>query len=171
VHEIYRQGTDFNKTIDNAQAFIAAGGHATWQFIPWAHNEHQLMDCMRLSQQLGFKQFRMVKNVRDKFEGRHWQTGNTIEFAPWSKNQKFSKYQVIGIKTHVEKSNCMHLSLPSVYLNANGTLSSCCEFNTADSHSTFNQLPDIQHEHATNPRLKCLLSCGSVATSQDGCSE
>jgi len=60
VHEIYRQGTDFDKTVANAKAFISAGGYATWQFIPWAHNEHQIKDCMRLSQQMGFKKVFLV---------------------------------------------------------------------------------------------------------------
>jgi hypothetical protein len=56
THEIYRQGTNWKKIIDNATAFIQAGGTAIWQFIPWAHNEAQIMDCLRLSQELGFKQ-------------------------------------------------------------------------------------------------------------------
>jgi sulfatase maturation enzyme AslB (radical SAM superfamily) len=87
VHEIYRQGTDFDKTIANAQAFIAAGGTATWQFIPWEHNEHQIMACMKMSQDLGFKNFKFVKSVRKDFEGRHWRTGESIMFNGWSKDK------------------------------------------------------------------------------------
>jgi sulfatase maturation enzyme AslB (radical SAM superfamily) len=79
VHEIYRQGTDFDKTIANAQAFISAGGYATWQFIPWAHNEHQIKDCMRLSQKMGFRKFKFITGVREKFDAKHWQTGQPIE--------------------------------------------------------------------------------------------
>ena len=64
THSYYRQGTNYNKVIDNAQAFIDAGGSAYWQFIPFAHNEHQIQDCIRLSQKMGFKKFEFVKNAR-----------------------------------------------------------------------------------------------------------
>jgi hypothetical protein len=86
VHEIYRQGTDFDKTIANARAFISAGGYATWQFIPWKHNEHQIKDCMRLSQKIGFKKFKFVTSVRENIGARHWQTGQILELKPWSRS-------------------------------------------------------------------------------------
>jgi hypothetical protein len=102
------------KTIANARAFINAGGSATWQFIPWAHNEHQIKDCMRLSQELGFKKFKFVKSVRKNFQGRHWRTGEIIEFNGWSKDKNFNRREeFFPIKNQVLESDCMHLKLPS----------------------------------------------------------
>jgi hypothetical protein len=163
VHEIYRQGTDFDKTIANAQAFISNGGSATWQFIPWAHNEHQIMACIKMSQTLGFKKFKFVKSVRKNFQGRHWKTGEPIEFRAWSQDKTFNKYEV-PIRNQVLEKDCMHLSLPSVYLNATGNLSVCCEFNLNGQATTFEKLYDIKTELGTAPRKTCLQSCGSCAT-------
>jgi sulfatase maturation enzyme AslB (radical SAM superfamily) len=165
VHEIYRQGTDFDKTIANARAFINAGGSATWQFIPWAHNEHQIMSCMKLSQDLGFKKFKFVKSVRKNFQGRHWQTGAPIEFKGWSNDKNFNRREeFFPIKTQVLKSDCMHLTLPSVYLNATGKISACCEFNIARQVDSFDALPDIKSELLSKPQKTCLQACGSCAT-------
>ena len=44
VHELHRQGTSFVKIIDNATAFIQAGGVAEWQFLLFTHNKHQAKD-------------------------------------------------------------------------------------------------------------------------------
>jgi hypothetical protein len=158
THEIYRQGTDFNKIIKNAQAFIQAGGTASWQFIPWQHNEHQIKQCMVLSQQMGFKHFRFVKNVRTEFDARHYKTGEPVSIITWSKNQQFSRYEQQDRK--VQESSCMHLTQPSVYLNANGQLSACCYINTADMHDRYEDLPDIKQELSQNPRRVCLKFCG-----------
>lgn len=167
VHEIYRQGTNFDKTLENAVSFIEAGGHATWQFIPWAHNEHQIMDCMKLSQQLGFKKFKLVKNVRKDFDGRDWQTGEPIRFKAWSHDKRFNKREEIyPVKNQVLLSDCMHLSLPSVYINANGQISPCCEFNTRRMFDKFDFLPDISAELQSQPNPTCLHACGSCATIQ-----
>ena len=164
VHEIYRQGTDFDKTIANAQAFINAGGHATWQFIPWAHNEHQIKSCMKLSQELKFKKFKFVKSVRNNFQGRHWQTGEPIEFRAWSNDSRFNPREIIPIRNQVLKQNCMHLSLPSVYLNATGKISICCEFNTSRQSEDFDSIPDIEQELNLAPNQTCLQACGSYVT-------
>jgi hypothetical protein len=163
VHEIYRQGTNFDKTIANARAFIKIGGHATWQFIPWAHNEHQIMDCMKMSQDLGFKKFKFVKNVRKDFQGQHWQTGKPIKFQSWSRDKRFNKYEVPERNQVLEK-DCMHLLLPSVYLNATGKLSVCCEFNLKGQVNNFEELFDIKTELGIMPRKTCLQACGSCAT-------
>ena len=61
THSYYRQGTNWKKIINNAKSFISSGGRAVWQFIPFAHNEHQIKSCIRLSQQLGFKEFKTAK--------------------------------------------------------------------------------------------------------------
>ena len=158
VHEIYRQGTEFNTVVSNAQSFINAGGHASWQFIPWAHNEHQLKDCMKLSQQLGFKHFRFIKNARTNFQARHYRTGELLEIKPWSKNSSFSRFA--QFQSHVPLGACMHLTQPSVYLNANGSLSSCCWINLSNTFEKFDQLPDIQQELETQPNSMCLKFCG-----------
>ena len=51
---------NYQKIIDNASAFIQAGGFATWQFVPYAHNEHQVKNCIKVSQELGFKKFKLI---------------------------------------------------------------------------------------------------------------
>ena len=167
VHEIYRQGTDFDKTIANARAFIDAGGSATWQFIPWAHNEHQIMQCMKMSQDLGFKKFKFVKSVRKNFQGRHWQTGEPIEFKGWSQDKKFNKHEIDTVYDQVLEKDCMHLTLPSVYLNATGKINVCCLFNLRGQMDNINQLPDIKQELSTVPRQTCLQACGSCAIIKD----
>jgi sulfatase maturation enzyme AslB (radical SAM superfamily) len=160
VHEIYRQGTDFDKTIVNAQAFIAGGGHATWQFIPWAHNEHQIKDCMRLSQRLGFKKFKFVTSVRENINARHWQTGQIIELKPWSKSKISNTYHLNPNRDSLKLADCRHLAKKSVYLNANGMLSPCCYLNV---HRTapIDQLPDIKSEIDSQPHPLCLTNCGN----------
>lgn len=168
IHEIYRQGTDFDKSIANAQSFIGAGGSATWQFIPWAHNEHQIKDCIRLSQKIGFKKFKLVKSVRKDFIGRHWKTGEPIKFDAWSQDKKFNRREeIFAIKNQVLKTDCMHLSLPSVYVNANGKLSPCCEFNHYRQLESFDDIPDIEFEIKHKPHQTCLHACGSHAIMSD----
>lgn len=161
VHEIYRQGTSFDKAIKNAIAFIENGGIATWQFIPWKHNEHQISDCIKMSQKLGFKKFKLVKNVRTNFQARNWKTGEFISIEPWSTNDRFNQREIKFVKSHVELENCMHVSLPSAYLNADGKLSVCCEYNVFDQYDQISQFPDIAKELQSIPKKTCLHACGS----------
>lgn len=64
THHLYRIGTDFNKIIDNAKAFIEAGGIARWNFITFKHNEHQLETCKSLAKDLGFASFHEKQTSR-----------------------------------------------------------------------------------------------------------
>ena len=57
TNHIYRQATNFNKIIDNAKAFIDAGGETQWQFIIFPWNKHQIQEASKLSNQLGFDRF------------------------------------------------------------------------------------------------------------------
>jgi hypothetical protein len=61
---IYRIGADYKKVINNAKAFIDAGGIASWQFIEFEHNKHQVEEAKQLAKELGFKEFRLVSSTR-----------------------------------------------------------------------------------------------------------
>ncbi len=57
THHLYRQNTLFEVVLQNAKTFISAGGNATWKFIPFDHNRHQIAKAKKLAKQLGFKKF------------------------------------------------------------------------------------------------------------------
>lgn len=159
VHEIHRQGSIYSKVIENATAFIQAGGNATWQFIPFSHNEHQIKYCLKASQDLGFKKFKLVTSVRENLQARHYKTGEVIEFKPWSRSAKTNPYHTIRERTTLAKTDCRYITQKTVYLNANGEFSPCCFLNL---HRT--GLPNIEQEIETTPHHLCLRNCGNGAT-------
>ena len=64
TNHLYRVNTNFNKIMENAQAFIDAGGLARWDFIAFAHNEHQIEEAKELANKMGFVKFRYKKSNR-----------------------------------------------------------------------------------------------------------
>jgi len=63
-HEFYRRNTSYKKIIENAEAFIQAGGNAQWQFIVFRHNEHQINEARKLSEEMGFSQIDFIYSDR-----------------------------------------------------------------------------------------------------------
>jgi len=155
VHEIYRQGTDFNKIMQNATSFIDAGGYATWQFIPYKHNEHQTKDCFKLSQKMKFKKFKLAKLYRKQTVAKHYKTGIEFELLPADSLKLLTN--INRPNTTVELHNCMHLSIPSVYMSANGKLSRCCYLSNqdrfTDASMLLNTVTDLSDQ-------LCVKSCG-----------
>lgn len=64
TNNLYRQGTVWDKIMENVKAFIEAGGRARWDFIVFAHNEHQVEEAEELSKQMGFEKFQYKKSAR-----------------------------------------------------------------------------------------------------------
>lgn len=155
VHEIYRQGTDFDKIMQNATSFIDAGGYATWQFIPYKHNEHQTKDCFKLSQKMKFKKFKLAKLYRKQTVAKHYKTGIEFELLPADSLKLLTN--INRPNTTVELHNCMHLSIPSVYMSANGKLSRCCYLSNQDRFTDATMLLNTVTD--LNDQL-CVKSCG-----------
>tara|TARA_B100001057_G_scaffold174173_1_gene174879 strand:- start:2324 stop:3259 length:936 start_codon:yes stop_codon:yes gene_type:complete len=57
TNHLYRVNADFDKCLRNAQAFIDAGGIARWDYLVFAHNEHQVDGAVELAKTMGFKDF------------------------------------------------------------------------------------------------------------------
>lgn len=165
THVLYRQDTDWNRVIENAQAYIKAGGRAIWRFVPFEHNRHQEAECRALSQELGFYRFENIWDGRD--------TGPVF-----SRSGEYSHYlgqnpnpkDIPPIKTllqgHVQwfeisKNNipqdtpsieyrCRHLKNKEIYVAADGSVYPCCftGFYPKQMHHAGNtQLQDLVHEN------------------------
>ena len=67
TNHLYRVNVKWERVMENAKAFIAAGGKAIWVFIVFGHNEHQVDEAKALSDELGFAQFNYKLSTR-KFD-------------------------------------------------------------------------------------------------------
>lgn len=164
IHEIYRQGTDWHKIIANATAFINNGGYATWQFIPFQHNEHQLKECIKLSQKLKFKKFKIVKSMRENYALIKNNKINEVKVyrAPLTLGN-IVVYKPAEDKKVVDKKNCMHLTQPSIYLDADGKYSYCCYYtsNSLDRKIKFDSLEELFYNNADLSNRVCIKNCGT----------
>ena len=144
THALYRQDTDWHRIIQNAQAFIATGGHAIWRFIPFDHNQHQLEACKQLSQDLGFARFENIGEGRNRGpvytrtgEFSHWlghpftnhdqKTPPAIQGLLENHLTWFDPKTVMSEKdTQPLKLNCIHKRFKEIYIAADGSVWPCC---------------------------------------------
>lgn len=137
---IYRVNVRWTKLMDNARAFINAGGIAYWQFISFAHNEHQISHAEQLSKDMGFKNFFTIPNNRFAVEqlfGRPTTLGGNglplqppkavSEISVILKDGKLPK-TVEAWASEAEKGciKCQAQDTDEAYIDAEGHLVPCC---------------------------------------------
>ncbi len=64
TNHLYRVNTRFDRIIDNARAYLGAGGNAEWHFILFKHNQHQVEEALAVSRKMGFRSFTLIDTVR-----------------------------------------------------------------------------------------------------------
>lgn len=139
TNAVYRKGVAWPKLMQNAQAFIEAGGSAHWDMLIYQHNEHQVDECEQLARNMGFKWFRAKVSKRpltDRLE--------------WPRNYQAQTFDG-AIQCHAQQEK-------SAYIDAQGNLSPCCwigatqiDFVRTDSVADF-----VTKKHAT-----CVKTCST----------
>ena len=157
TNHIYKQRTNFNKIIDNARSFIASGGRAIWKFLPFKHNEHQILDALKLSRELGFVDFKFVKKPVVPLTTFDWKQKQFIKIHAWSQQQDY-------IPNHIDATNCDHLRLNQVYMSAEGKFHLCCHLQPSTDPVEFNHLPEVDKTFAQHPSNLCLEKCGKYVS-------
>jgi MoaA/NifB/PqqE/SkfB family radical SAM enzyme len=114
TNHIYRQGVSWRKLIENAKAFIDAGGTAHWDMLVFEHNQHQVDECKQLAADLGFSWFRA--KVSKRFNA------NTVDWIKPPANYSLPNVTVDG------DISCHALNEKSIYVAANGEVLPCCWF-------------------------------------------
>jgi len=84
TNHLYRRNTNFKKIMENARAFIQAGGVAHWDYIVFDYNEHQVEKARELAVQMGFQNFNIKKTTR-----WHLYKNNRGEFDVRDKNNQY----------------------------------------------------------------------------------
>lgn len=64
TNHIYRRNVRWNRIMENANAFLKAGGSAIWDYIVFAHNEHQVNEARNFSKEMGFNNFSVKRTSR-----------------------------------------------------------------------------------------------------------
>lgn len=165
THHLYRQNTVWSTIIKNAQTFIKAGGKATWKFIKFDHNIHQLEACRQLSKDLKFSNFQIVdhgRNIGPVFD-KHGNYTHTIgsysgptEFKILFHKKKTDEVlleDIVDVRTPSKSVNCFSVIHQSIYIAANGDVSPCCW--TGFYPKTFGR---GEYHQALNAQLSPLVS-------------
>lgn len=140
-HVLYRRGTDWQKIIDNAQAFINSGGTASVDCLVFKHNQHEIEDFKKEMLSIGFKYVNVKSTGRfydmrtfpvlntagqveyylEPVDLNKYKTVNFLKLDELSKD--IAKWQDIVNRTEVVPK-CV--SKKEIYVDARGTVYPCC---------------------------------------------
>jgi MoaA/NifB/PqqE/SkfB family radical SAM enzyme len=143
TNHIYRVNTNWDKIIENAQAFIQAGGRAHWEMLVFKHNDHQVEQAQQLAKDMGFKWFRAKVSRR-------------FDTVPVSFLQVPTGWKdPIVTKGDIE---CAALIENSLYISATGIVYPCCWLGNTDH--TIHEFSKVQQTWKTNsPNAICAATC------------
>lgn len=162
TNHIYRVGVQWQKIMDNAQAYINAGGSAHWDMLVFQHNAHQVEECKKLADTMGFTWFRSKETDRwDQFEFAHLKPANEYNYIDY---------------TTIESIECERNIEKSTYVDYKGNEFPCCHMGEMyysetqkHSHSDMREFTpkQLMTEYQArldngNPFYVCKRSCGKT---------
>lgn len=134
THHLYRIGTTYERVTQNAKTFIDAGGKAEWVFIKFKHNEHQVEEVKRRSEELGFISF-TIKNT-NRFVGDNKfsvldKDGTHLYYLEPPSDNKVAVVDISAITKFKQDYSSMNIDCYSkkhseIYIDVHGKMSPCC---------------------------------------------
>lgn len=143
TNHIYRVNVKWTKVLENAQAFIRAGGQAHWEMLVFEHNQHQVDQAEQTAKDMGFRWFRAKVSKRFKTQ--------PIEFLkpPTAWNDPI---------VSEGKIECQALNESSIYISAKGIVYPCCWL--GPSENSIDKFDSIQKSWSSGaPNNICATTC------------
>jgi hypothetical protein len=147
TNHLYRRNCNWSKLIENARAFISAGGSAHWDMLIYQHNEHQVTACQQLAKEMGFTWFRAKVSKRPLVDSL--------------------KRPVFWANTAPKSGaiDCMALKENSIFVSADGKISPCCWLGEKGvEHTEFDKV--MQSWASNSPNATCNSTCRKLTTDQ-----
>jgi MoaA/NifB/PqqE/SkfB family radical SAM enzyme len=157
TNHLYRVNSNFQKIMQNAKAFIDAGGVAVWEWLPFAHNEHQVDDAIKMAERLGFAEFILKKNPRFSpiNNGAHHLLKPSTKYI--HEGVKLQEKQIMGETQQLTPTmfpiSCKYNARKMIFIDFQGNVLPCCwhgnRFNP-DSKSGSNEFQKIMEGYDPN---------------------
>jgi hypothetical protein len=128
TNHLYRKNAKWNSIINAIKTLKDRECKIIWKFIPFKHNQHQILQAGNLSKQLGFDQFKLEPSARwlgkkdlmpdREYTDDHYKTQDEILIDP-------------TVSVEMEPK-CIKNNLPSdgLYVDAEGDFYPCCVMGT-----------------------------------------
>ena len=176
THTLYRQDTNFDNIMKNAETFVAAGGNAIWSINQFDHNREQMPEVHALAKKIGFSEVQVRPTPRDNgpVYNRKGQKVASIK-TDWNWPDQLDK-SFIEIKIaqadhqpstrNTVQISCWAIRERSVYMAADGHVYPCCwtGHNPANfvSHTGLNLWNQelnkyVKHNHAPTVGIEAAL--------------
>jgi MoaA/NifB/PqqE/SkfB family radical SAM enzyme len=140
-HVLYRRGTDWQKIIDNAKAFIDAGGNASVDCLVFKHNQHEIEDFKAAMLKIGFSHVNIKSTGRfydmEKFPviGNNEKVEYHLEPADYKEYKKINFLKLDELSNNISiwqklvdssmiEPKCV--TKKEIYIDARGTVYPCC---------------------------------------------
>lgn len=124
TNHLYRRNTNWNKIIENARAFISAGGNASWQYLIFPWNKHQVDDAKLFASELGFSEFR-ARNDRSLNNHTFKEIATSNSSITTYENTKL-KFDHIAANSEID---CVMRPRRMYFINYEGNVWPCCFLN------------------------------------------
>jgi MoaA/NifB/PqqE/SkfB family radical SAM enzyme len=145
TNHLYRRNVRWSKVIENAKAFIDAGGSAHWDMLVFEHNKHQVDEAHKLAKDMGFNWFRA--KVSRRF--------NRFPVDGISQPIEFNDTKVL--EGHIE---CSAMKENSIFVDASGKVFPCCWQVEGNYQPNIVQwFYDLSENWNNNPDSVCKKSC------------
>lgn len=146
TNHLYREGVKYKKVIENAKAFMEAGGKAYWVFIPFGHNEHQVEEAEMLSKEIGFHKFIVKLTSRYAAKVFFYKDRKGVDrklYPPTDTSFHWKDDRIDGeIQCSAELKN-------EIFLDAWGNITPCCWY------GSFNARPNDEFEDLIEDEINC----------------
>lgn len=127
THSSYRENTKFFKILDNVNSFILNGGNASWQFITFKENQHEIETAFNLAKDLKFKEFFLLNSYSSivNSQGKTLNPLNSTEYLQYLIKYTFKLHTVKELSKGYN-SNCPWTSLRRIKIDVDGLIWPCC---------------------------------------------
>jgi len=173
TNHLYRRNVEWSKVMDNADAFIKAGGKADWKWLIFKHNEHQVEEARTLADKMGFDNF--VTSYSDRWKEYNWVTGEVRDIdkfpagdyfleKPTSQEEKYYVPQSTKVSdvefNNTSKINCWACTggKYEIYLRANGNVQPCCMLGELEIHESKELIKDFDSINLNKTSLEDILN-------------
>jgi MoaA/NifB/PqqE/SkfB family radical SAM enzyme len=145
TNHIYRRNTHWKTIMASVEAFVSAGGTAEWDYLVFAHNEHQIQQAAQLAIDMGFKKFFIRRTSRFSVAGRQAKgtevrsrSGQLVQILQPPQTMGLRNQQVLRLSQRVSSADdyqnyvnntqirCQVAERRSVYVSAEALVMPCC---------------------------------------------